>query len=403
MRKILSLSAAAAISAAILATGLPAHAADRPAVAVAPAAQQDAAARAQAVIDKGLEFLKTQQQPDGAWHNQMMPPAISAIVLRALVQDGKYSTKDPFIKKGYDKLLSHQLDSGGIYKDMLANYNTAIAVSALAAAEDPSFKDEIDKAVAYLKDLQWTDEIATTKDGKTIPINADNPWYGGAGYGKHGRPDGSNTQLMIEALHDAGLPKDDPAFKAALKFVSRMQNLSETNDQPWAGNDGGAVYTPANNGESFAGEYTGPDGKRMLRSYGSMTYAMLKSYIYAGLTKEDPRVKAAWDWIRKNWTLEENPGMRANDPANAQHGLYYYYLTLARALHAYGQPVIEDPQGNKHDWRVEFINKMASLQKPDGSWVGDKKWMEDNASLATAFTIIALQEAQKDLQQRPAK
>src|SRR5205823_9082494 len=133
-----------------------------------------------------------------------------------------------------------------------------------------------------------------------------------------------------EALHDSGLKPDDPAMKAALKFITRMQNLSETNDQKWAGNDGGGIYTPANNGESKAGEYTGPDGKRMLRSYGSMTYAMLKSYIYAGLTKDDPRVKAAWDWVTKNWTLDENPGMRLGTPTAAKQGYFYYFHTLDR-------------------------------------------------------------------------
>ncbi len=361
---------------------------------------KDAAAKGQAVVDRAIAYLKSSQKPDGSWQAERVPPAVTAIALRAIVQNPNYSLKSDFVKKGYDKLLTYQWADGGIYKDMLANYNTAIAISALAAVDEPAFKPHLDKAVAYLKSLQWTDTIAAGPKGeKQIDIN--NPWYGGAGYGTHSRPDGSNTQLMIEALHDAGLNQDDPAFKAALKFVSRMQNLSETNDQKWAGNDGGAVYTPANNGESAAGEYTGADGKRMLRSYGSMTYAMLKSYIYCGLTKDDPRVKAAWNWISNNWTLDENPGMRAGDPGNAQYGLFYYYITLARALHAYGQPIITDPQGNKHDWRVELIDKLASLQKDNGSFVGDKKWMEDNPDIATGFATLAVEEALKDLKIRP--
>lgn len=361
---------------------------------------KDAAAKGQAVVDRAIAYLKSSQKPDGSWQAERVPPAVTAIALRAIVQNPNYSLKSDFVKKGYDKLLTYQWADGGIYKDMLANYNTAIAISALAAVDEPAFKPHLDKAVAYLKSLQWTDTIAAGPKGeKQIDIN--NPWYGGAGYGAHSRPDGSNTQLMIEALHDAGLNQDDPAFKAALKFVSRMQNLSETNDQKWAGNDGGAVYTPANNGESMAGEYTGADGKRMLRSYGSMTYAMLKSYIYCGLTKDDPRVKAAWNWISNNWTLDENPGLRAGDPGNAQYGLFYYYITLARALHAYGQPIITDPQGNKHDWRVELIDKLASLQKDNGSFVGDKKWMEDNPDIATGFAALAVEEALKDLKIRP--
>jgi len=214
----------------------------------------------------------------------------------------------------------------------------------------------------------------------------------------------SNTQLVTDALHDAGLKPDDPAFKAAIKFVSRLQNYSETNSQPWSGNDGGFVYGPGDNGvgTSPAGEYTSADGKRLLRSYGSMTYAGLKSFIYAGLTKDDPRVHAAWDWITKNWTLDENPGMRANDPANAQYGMYYYFHTMGRALNEFDQPVITDPQGNKHDWRVELIDKLASLQKPDGSWVGETRWMENNPSLTTSYCVLSLQEVQKDLKEHPA-
>jgi squalene-hopene/tetraprenyl-beta-curcumene cyclase len=365
-------------------------------------AAADPAKQGQAVVDKAIGYLRSTQKPDGSWQTERTPPALTALALKVMVQDAKYDAKNDFVKKGYEKLLGYQWQDGGIYKDMLANYNTAIAISALAAAEDPSFKPAIDKAVAYLKSLQWTDTIQGGPKGeKNIDVN--NPWYGGTGYGSKGRPDGSNTQLMIEALHDAQLPKDDPAFQAAIKFVTRMQNLSETNDQKWAGNDGGAIYTPANNGESMAGEYTGADGQRMLRSYGSMTYAMLKSYIYCGLSKDDPRVKAAWDWISKNWSVDENPGMRLNDPTSAQYGLFYYYVTLARALRAYGQPIIVDPQGNKHDWRVELIDKVASLQRPDGSFAGDKKWMEDSPDLATSFATLAVEEALADLKDRPAK
>ncbi len=366
----------------------------------------DAQTRAQALIDKGLDFLRSQQKPDGGWQTEKDPPAITAIVLRAFVQHDDYDANTDFVKRGYDKLLSYQVESGGIYKDLLANYNTAIAVSALAAAENPAFKPQIEKATNYLKGLQWTD-MTTSAEGETIAGEAD-AWYGGWGYGGRsrggGRPDLSNVQMALDALHDAGVKPDDPAYQRALKFVSRLQNNSETNDQSWAGNDGGFVYGPGDKrtGESMAGEYTAPDGTRRLRSYGSMTYAGLKSFIYAGLSKDDPRVRAASDWITKNWTLDENPGMSASGPDKAQQGLYYYYHTLARALNEYDQPVITDAQGKPHDWRLELIDKLASLQNPDGSWTGDKRWMEDNPVLATSYVVLALREAQKDLRQHPA-
>jgi squalene-hopene/tetraprenyl-beta-curcumene cyclase len=271
----------------------------------------------------------------------------------------------------------------------------------LSAARDEKFNSHIEKAVEFLKKLQWSDQASDFKERKTVGQN--DPNFGGWGYGRRERADGSNVQMTLDALHDANVDCNEPAFQNAMKFVSRLQNHSSTNDQPWASDDGGFVYAVANNGESFAGEYTGPDGKRLLRSYGSMTYAGLKSFIYAGLKKDDPRVVAAWDWISKNWTVDENPGMRLSSPDVAKNGLYYYYHTMGRALNAYDQPIITDPQGKKHDWRVELIDKLASLQKPDGSWSGEKRWMEDNPVLVTSYTVLALQEAVIDLKEHPAE
>jgi squalene-hopene/tetraprenyl-beta-curcumene cyclase len=125
--------------------------------------------------------------------------------------------------------------------------------------------------------------------------------------------------------------------------------------------------------------------------------------IYAGLTKDDPRVKAAWNWITSNWTLDENPGMRASGPENARDGLFYYYQTFAHALAAYGQPVVSDASGTKHDWRLELIEMAKKAQRKDGSFVGGRKWMEENPVLATTFAVLALQEAMADLKIHPAK
>src|SRR6185436_6679210 len=117
-------------------------------------------------------------------------------------------------------------------------------------------------------------------------------------------------------------------------------------------------------------------------------YAGLKSMIYAGLTKNDPRVKAAWDWISKNWTVDEHAGMRAAGEDKAKAGMYYYYYTMARALDVYDEPTITDAKGTKHDWRLELIAKLETLQQPDGSWVGEKSWMENNPILATSYVVM---------------
>ena len=44
-----------------------------------------------------------------------------------------------------------------------------------------------------------------------------------------------------------------------------------------------------------------------LPGYGSMTYAGIKSLIYCGVSKDDPRVKKAYEWIQKNYTRRRQP------------------------------------------------------------------------------------------------
>jgi squalene-hopene/tetraprenyl-beta-curcumene cyclase len=342
----------------------------------------DAASKAAATLEKAQKFLVSQQQPDGGWQRSPQePPGITALVVQGLALDPNYGPNNPVVKKGFEKLTSYQQADGGIYKDMLQTYNTAIAVSALSASDDPKARAVRDKAVEYLRKTQWVEGYAGPK-GEEAKDKSNN-FYGGWGYGRHSRPDLSNVHFAIQALHDAGLKPGDKAYESALVFISRCQNLSETNDQPWATNDGGFVYSGGGPGDSEAESYDGPDGKKHWRSYGTMTYAGLKSMIYAGVSKDDPRVKAAVGWIQKHWTFDENPGMRDNKPDQAQHGLYYYFQVAAKALNAYDEPTLTDDKGAAHDWRVEMIDKLASLQKPDGSFVGEERWMENNQNIVT--------------------
>lgn len=345
------------------------------------------------VVDKASKYLLSRQKPDGSFQQgDREPPAVSAMAMRVLAQNSEYGPQSAEVQKTVKWLLALQKEDGGFYRDMLANYNTAIIVSALAQIKDPKLQPHLQKAAAFLK------------AGQTIG-DADEPEFGGWNYGglRGGMVDVSNTATVLEALHDAGLKPDDPAYQNAIKFLSKLQNNSETNPSAWAGNDGGFIYNPGRNGEghSSAGEVVLPDGRKMPRSYGSMTYAGLKSYIYAGLKKDDPRVKAAVGWITNNWTLDANPGMGEGEKGLS--GVFYYYHTFAAGLDAYDEPVITDANGTKHDWRQELLTKLASLQKTDGSFQGTKQWMEDNSMIATTLATLAAQQALKDLAEHPAK
>jgi squalene-hopene/tetraprenyl-beta-curcumene cyclase len=236
----------------------------------------------------------------------------------------------------------------------------------------------IKKAAAFIKTIQHDEEETHVNRG-------------GFGYDKKSRPDMSNTGFSVEALLAAGLPKDDPAIQKALKFISRCQNLpGETNDQPFAkkttdDDKGGITYDPsAGDKNSYKTAVGG------LRSLGGMTYSGLKSFLYAGVRKDDPRVVAAVNWCRRHYTLEENPGM-------GKAGLFYYYHTFAKALDALGEEPFVDAKGIKHDWRLELFQTLQKQQQANGSWrnAGEKTFGEDNPDLATSFAMLSLSYCKK--------
>ncbi len=359
-----------------------------PAKQAAPVSALSTKARhdAQAAIDRGLAFFKATQRADGGWESMdRSDPAITAMVGKCFIQHKNFGPSHPLVQKALALILTFRHDDGGIYTEGLGlrNYYTSVCLMALAAAKDEKYKPHISKAQSFLKNLQW-DEVED--------IDESNPWYGGAGYGRNKRPDLSNTQMMLEALKQSGLATTDPTYKKALKFIQRCQNLSASNDQAFArgANDGGFVYTPANGGESKAGTVM-VEGQPRLRSYGSMTYAGFKSYLYADLDRNDPRVQAALKWIQRHYTLDHNPNMPGEQ---SLQGLYYYYHVFARALRAWGEPVIADGKGVKHSWREDLCRKLISLQNKDGSWVNTAdRWYEGNPALVTAYAVLALQTA----------
>ncbi len=326
-------------------------------------------------IEKGATFLQSSQSPDGTW---TAPTAlgITAIATHALlVSDVPVDNRA--VASGLAVLKAHRQPDGGVYhpKSTHRNYETSLAVLAFSSANaDGRFNEDIEKAVSYLKEVQWDEAEVGDRSHAS---------FGGAGYGSHSRPDLSNTMFFLEALQAAGISSHDAAVQNALVFVSRCQNLpSEHNTTPHADKvkDGGFYYTPAAGGSSMAG--TTPDGG--LRSYASMTYAGLKSMIYAGVNPDDPRVKSALEWISRFYTLDENPGM-------GQQGLYYYYQVFAKALETLGQDQFVDSSSRSHDWRKELAEKLFSQQKPNGSWINETtRWYEGDPNLVTAYSLIAL-------------
>lgn len=356
--------------------------------------------QAREMIEDSIAWLRTQQDPKtGGWSipdEGPSIPAITGLVLTGMLDEPDIDASDPTVQRGTAYLLGNRQPDGSISDRILPTYNTSICLSALARINTPEAAAAIGPAQAYLKGQQWAED--SVNNGETASVDRSHPFYGGIGYGSHGRPDGSNLNFMLQGLHDSGLDCDDEAFQRAVVFLERIQMHGKINDMPYASGSqqGGFIYATgpesdqAGEGESKAGmmEETLSDGTvaSRLRAYGSMTYAGFKSYIYADLDRDDPRVRHALRWIEQNYTLEENPGV-------GDQGMYYYLVTFSRALDAWGTSTISTAEGER-DWANDLVDRLAELQQDDGSFRSvHSRWKENDPVLITAYALIALQHA----------
>lgn len=328
-------------------------------------------------ITKGIDFLRTKGQNANGAYSPQLGPGVTAMATMALLRHGR-SVDDPQVANSLKFLEGCIQPDGSITlpKPGTTTYDTSLCLACFALAnKDGRYKKVMEDAVKFLKGIQRDEG-----EGRTI----DNADYGGAGYtAKTPGGDLSNTHMLLDALEDAGTGPDDDGVKHALIFVSRCQNLeSEHNRLEFAAkvNDGGFYYSPVGPGYSAAGKAE----QGALRSYGSMTYAGLKSMIYAGVTADDPRVQAATKWLQSNYSVEENPGLGTS-------GLFYYYQLMSKALDAVGSPIFQDASGTVHPWRSELAGELAKRQKADGSWINDNnRWYEGDPNLSTSFALLAL-------------
>ena len=349
----------------------------------------DLEAEARAAMAKGAAWVVAQQQADGHWA-VADSPALTGLSMWAL-QKADPAAHRAAIDRALVFLLTSVREDGSIWREPsverkgggLANYNTAICMTALHALNRPELTPVVQNARAYLSRMQYL---------------GPGSYRGGMGYdADQGRPytDLSNSYMAYEAmrltqdvedLRADGAAKADLDWAAAQEFLAQVQNLPGVNTNSYLSENeedlGGFAYTPGAGPST-----TNAEGKVMLRSYGSMTYAGLLALVYAQVDAQDDRVRSAKDWAARHWSLEENPGM-------GQEGLYYFFNVLTKSLKATGEDMLTRPDGSAFAWREEVVRKLIALQKPDGFWVNENnRWWEADPNLVTAYTLLALATA----------
>lgn len=342
-------------------------------------------------VERGLNFLRSKQNPQTGQWGEAEPVAMTALGIIGFMLDPNRQPSDPVpaeVEKATQFLIGNARPDGGIYIKARGNYNTALALTALLLNNKPENEEIMLKARRYLVRNQLDLDEKRKQD---------NPLDGGIGYGddKGMHADLSNMTFALEALYysqqllaDKGdAAKNEPQLNvaAAIDFIQRCQNRPESNKSSWVSKDpddaGGFIYNPT---ETRGAKVENPDGSIALRSYGSISYAGLLSFIYAGMEKDDPRVKAVIDWLQKHYSADENPGLGAQ-------GLYYYYQTMSKALSIAKIDFIKTKDGKLIDWRADITQKLLGLQKGDGSWSNTEgRWMESDPVLTTSYILMAL-------------
>ncbi|MEM1303911.1 MAG: prenyltransferase/squalene oxidase repeat-containing protein, partial [Planctomycetota bacterium] len=174
-------------------------------------------ASATKLLADAMSFLADSQAEDGSW-SSFAGSGVTSLVGTGLLRNGS-SAQDPVVAKALEYVLSHVKPTGAIHLEgtNYRNYETCLAIMFLTEANVGGRYDEVlANAEAFINDLQWDE----SEDQGPESLS-----YGGAGYGRHGRPDMSNTGFFLEAKQSLGRGEEDPAVRKALAFISRCQNL----------------------------------------------------------------------------------------------------------------------------------------------------------------------------------
>ena len=330
-----------------------------------------------AIIDsmgQTVLWLESTQAEDGTWSNDL---GVTAMVTLALLNAG-LDENEPSVSMAIEYILDHvQLDGSISAAPTYSTYYTSVCMMALSSTTNTEYENIVAQAAQFIIESQITSST----------IDAELDWAGGFGYGggKHsGRPDISNTQFALMALHSSeanfeSIQIPQSVWDNAIGFLTRCQNLVETNpsaDNPSSSsyNDGGFIYYP---GFSKVGEDI---------SYGSSTSAGVWGLFLSGLDADDSRVKAGLEWLNVHYTWDVNPNMD-------DKGLYNYFWGAARVKTFAKRSVVIDQSGTSHDWYDDLANKLMDIQVEDGNWVNqDSDWFWENIpELATAYALLALE------------
>jgi len=309
-------------------------------------------------IERGINYLKTQQDADGRWKmegsNDMTgSTAIAVIAMRSC----GVPANDPSIQRAMRFLRAFAGEEAG------NNYSLSLQTMAFCLVDPVADLPRIRQNVALL-----------VRNQSRAGANS-----GGWSYNSSGGSDLSNSQFSILALYEAervGVRVDDATWRAALRYWSQTQNQN-----------GGWGYSPQPSG-------SGPG------SIGSMTCAGIASLIIsagvlerAGATVQGDRIlcfqrsesessrqiESGIGWLADHFSVRNNP--------NSGSWHLYYLYALERTGRMTNQRFI-----GRHDWYRAGTEEILAKQDQHGGgfWSPGSYVISD-----TAFALLFLSKGRR--------
>ena len=324
-------------------------------------------------IERGVRYLKKQQNSNGSWSGvTTYQHGSTGLVTLALLNAG-VSKDDAGIRKAIDYL--------GSVRD-LKNYGVALRVMVYCAADPDRYRD------AILRDVRWL-EAAQCVEG----INT-----GGWSYGESsgGDADASNSQFSLLALHEA-----------RLAGVEINQQVWERAKRYWLNcfdpDTGGFAYYP------IVIRIEGPLGKPR----GSMACAGISSMIIiednladtmlgdnleircCGGNMRSTTIDQAMQFMARDdvFRVSSNPiqasGQRLGYVGETST-MFYYLYGLERAARLAGVRFF-----GSHDWYREGAEHLVSIQNAAGFWRGEGN--ESSMNVATSLSLLFLSKGRRPI------
>ena len=319
--------------------------------------QELSAKAVQKAIDKGIGFLRGQQEVHS------MAGGIEALKALAMLNAGV-----PPNDKEVKKLINRIVNLGQARN--VSNYVISLRIMVLAAAdpEGKVFTRQIRKDVQTLVNSQ-------VKAGKNM-----GGWsYQGFGAGG---ADASNSQFSLLALHEAGLVGVEVDQEVWLRAAEYWKNC-------FVPNEGGFSY--------FVG---GRDIKGSMTCAGISSFVIIDENLQAkngliengnvvccGQGGRSKYIRAASRWLGDNFTVRANPKPRRGADRNTK---FYYLYALERAGRLSGERFF-----GEYDWYREGAQQLLKDQILSGAWQGNNGLYENVESIATAFAILFLSKGKR--------